>query len=188
MSEEFSESQIQNIQRVKNSLQNRLHDKLGSMDPRIQVLVKYGGIVTGGVSASLFWHDEPNDYDIYFKNEASRDEFQKLLIDPIIQDSIADVNPNYGVETLINGKLVTSHAVTFKNNVQIILMHTSNARETFDFIHTMPWYDCDDRKYYISQSQYDAITTKTLIQNPHPNATKQTQKRMQKFIDRGWRI
>jgi hypothetical protein len=152
------------------------------------VLVKLYGIVTGGVSASLFHRQEPNDFDIFFRHENGRDEFQKLLNDDNILKDVADVNPKYGVEVLVSGKLVTSHAVTFKNGIQIVTMNTSEARQTFDFIHTMPWYDCDEKKYHISPAQYKSIIDKKLVKNPHPKSYGVTEKRMQKFIDRGWTI
>lgn len=188
MSEQFDINQKTHILQIKYAIVNYTSDRLKQLDVRIQMLVKMYGILTGGVTASIFWGQKPNDFDIYFKIDHARDEFQKLMLDEKIQADIADVNPNYGVETLVNGKLVTSHAVTFKNGIQIVLMHTSEARETFDYIHTMPWYDFDTKKYHISRHQYDVINQKKLVKNPHPKSFGITEKRMQKFIDRGWTI
>jgi hypothetical protein len=185
---DFDFEESKRIVNVKYQLQDLLFAKMGHLDSRVQVLVKMYGIVTGGASASLFHGKEPNDYDIFFKNEHARDEFQKLLKEDSIIKDVADVDPKYGVEVLVNGKLVTSHAVTFKNGIQIVTMDTSNARETFDYVHTMPWYDCDERKYYISHAQYKSIIDKKLVKNLHPKSYGVTEKRMKKFIDRGWTI
>ena len=185
--QEFNTDEQARIVHIKNRIQDTLHDKLQRMDARLQVLIKFYGVVSGGVSASFFHSEQPNDIDIYFKHEQARDEFMNLLKDDKFHTDIADVNPKYGLDTLVNGKLITSNATTFKNGVQIIIMDTVSVREHFDYIHTMPWYDCDSKLYHISPGQYNSIKNKQLVVNPNANLKTPTNSRRLKFLSRGWK-
>ena len=184
---EFNNKERDNIIHVKHRIQNMLHDKMIGMNARLQLIIKFYGILTGGASASLFHGTEPKDLDIFLKHDAARDEFTHMLKDETIHSQIADIDPKYGLETLVNGKMVTSNATTFKNGIQIIMIDTVNARERFDFVHTMPWYDCDSKLYHISREQYDSIINKKLVVNPNANPNTPTKKRISKFLDRGWK-
>ena len=142
-------------------------------------------IVTGGASASLFHGSTPKDWDFYLTNQTSIDEINNLIKEKKVLEAIEDINPKYGVDTIVEGKLVTPRAITFKNGIQIITMSRADARFTFDFVHCMPYYDIETRIYHISRRQFISIKTKTLMHNsksPQPAVY-----RRQKFINRGWR-
>jgi hypothetical protein len=142
------------------------------------------GIITGGASASLFHGDTPKDWDIYLTNQTDIDEINKVIKETEVLEVIADINPKYGVDTIVEGKLVTPRAITFKNGIQVITMARADARETFDFVHCMPYYDIMQTKYHISRRQYDSIKTKQLMHNP--KSSQPAVYRRQKFINRGW--
>ncbi len=142
-------------------------------------------IVTGGASASLFHGDAPKDWDFYLTNQADIDEINKVIKEKEVLEVIEDINPKYGVDTIVEGKLVTPRAITFKNGVQIITMSRADARDTFDFIHCMPYYDIQNRTYHISRRQFISIKTRTLMHNP--KSPQPAVYRRQKFINRGWR-
>jgi hypothetical protein len=89
------------------------------------------------------------------------------------------------VDTEIEGKLITAHATTFDNDIQVITMATSEFRDTFDFIHCMPWYDIKTGKLHISPAQYEAIKNKKLVLNPKAKK-KPTARRVEKYVERGW--
>lgn len=183
----ITDSQVELINSVKKDIQAELHTRMTQLPPGIQVLIRLYGIVTGGISASLFHVEPVNDVDVYFTLDDAKEQFLEMIQEPEVQSHIADVNPKYMVDTSVPGKLVTAHAVTFKNGIQVVTMHLSNARDTFDFVHTMPFYHIDSGKYYISPQQLDAIMHKKLVINPSPKAFPITEKRKQKFIERGWK-
>ena len=180
-------NQIVLINSVKKNIRSELYSRMTQLPAGIQVLVRMYGIVTGGISASLFHAEPVNDVDVYFTLNDAKEQFLQMIHEPEVQSHIADVNPKYMVDTSVHGKLVTAHAVTFKNGIQVVTMHLSNARDTFDFVHTMPYYHIDSGKYYISPQQLDAISTKTLIPNPSPKAFPVSDKRKLKFEMRGWK-
>lgn len=149
-------------------------------------------IITGGCIASLY-HDEPvNDIDLYAKTVKSINEIQSYIIADC-QDLIAtydkyDLDPNGNkVVTVKDAKLVTANAVTLTNDIQFIhLGEADDCRNKFDFIHCMPWYDIRTQKLYISESQFNAIKNKELLRNP--KGEELTDKRIQKYIKRGWTL
>lgn len=146
------------------------------------------GIITGGISASVQQGKTPNDIDIYLKSKSAIDAFNSAIENEVlvIMDCVKNVNPEYGLETKMKGKLVTARATTFECGIQVITMSDMNVREKFDFIHCMPWYDIEADKYYISKSQYDSIVRKVIVPNPTPGATAITRHRLTKYIERGW--
>ena len=109
------------------------------------------------------------------------------MADKGVIDYIEDVNPKYMTETLINGKLITAQAVTFKNKIQVITMHPADARKTFDYVHCMVQYYPHANNLYISKHQFDVIKNKRLEMNPHGVTNNgQHEYRRMKYIKRGW--
>ena len=100
------------------------------------------------------------------------------------KDLIEDVNEKYDIQGH-DGKMITTNAVTFKNRVQIILKANADHRKTFDFIHTMPYYDFADKKYFISEQQYMAIKDKKMVKNPN-HTLSLSKKRIEKLTAKGW--
>lgn len=185
--EKFSQSEIVDILHVKDELRQILNHKFVTLPVNVRWLVQNYGVVSGGASASLFHKEEPKDLDVYINNQHALDEFNKMLNLPEVLEHVCDVNEKYGGHELVAGKLVTSHAVTFKNGIQIITMHGADARNTFDYIHCMPYYGIETDQYFISHAQYKSIKEKVLVPNPHPKAFKPVDSRRMKFIQRGWK-
>jgi hypothetical protein len=181
----FTDIELSFILKTKRVIQIYINEmKFSGMSQEIQDLIMNHGIITGGISASVFHDEAPKDIDIFLTNQDHIDKFKRALS---IQDldAIEDVNPKYMMDVLVNGKLVTTRATTFKNGYQVITMHTVDARKTFDFIHAMPYFDIAKDKYCISKEQYECIMKKKLKANPA--GTKDVSvERLQKFIDRGW--
>jgi hypothetical protein len=84
----------------------------------------------------------------------------------------------------MDGKLVTPRATTFKNKLQVITMACADARETFDYVHCMPYYVIETDTYNISRRQYESIMAKRLVHNP--KSVQPADYRRQKFLNRGW--
>jgi hypothetical protein len=99
---------------------------------------------------------------------------------------VKDINPNYN-GVIVNGKLITSNAITLYNDLQLItMMNATQIESTFDYLHCRPYYDISENKYYISQKQLNVISNKKLIvNNQHSTPAKH---REEKFLKRGWTI
>ena len=50
----------------------------------------------------------------------------------------------------------------------------------------MPWFDIQSQKLYISEAQYAAIESKTLVPNIAGESIKD--RRVQKYITKGWHM
>ena len=182
----FNTTETHEISMVKSVIKSTLANAMEKMPHDIKLLMN-DAVVTGGISASFFHMEKQNDIDVYLKSKTAIDKLMMLIGLPEIAQTVADVNPKYGIETLVDGKLVTAHAVTFKSGIQIITMNTvEDARKLFDFIHCMPFYDFSDGKYYISRAQYDSIKAKHLVLNP--TGVSPAPNRMTKYIERGWTL
>jgi hypothetical protein len=180
----FQSSEEVDIAIVKERIRSKLKTKLDALPLNLRQVVEKG-ILSGGVSASLFHNEMPNDWDVYLKTKEDVAEFNKLINGGLI-DYVEDVNPKYMVtDTMVDGKVITARATTLKQSVQVITMETIEHRKRFDFLHCMPWYDIENDKFYISENQYRAIKQKRLVINPE--AKEVATYRIQKFENRGWR-
>lgn len=178
----FTPAEMSEINNVKSNIED-FFIHLKAPIELINIIRK--GILTGGASASLFHGTRPNDWDVYLTDQNDIDALNKLAKEvDVVTESIEDINPKYGVDTIVEGKLVTPRAVTFKNGLQVITMSRADARDTFDFVHCMPYYDIASRTYHISRRQYDSIKAKKLIHNP--KSPQPATYRRQKFLNRGW--
>lgn len=186
-SEVFSDIERGEIEAVKIAIKTRLRTLMSELPSPYTQMFK-NGILTGGAIASLFHGEEPNDWDIYLETQLLSHQFLDRVMKGLdgIEDVIADINPNYNVTTLLNGKVVTERAVTFRNLLQVIVMTDRTSRDTFDFVHCMPYFEFGSGNFYISRAQYDAIKQRKLVQNP--KFTDQPDvRRLQKLIGQGWK-
>ncbi len=184
----FEPRAIQTIQdmklRISRIIHNLMQDPL--MPDELVELIKNKGVVTGGISASVYYSEQPNDIDVYLKDDEAIKQFAAIMLKRnVTKNIVKDVNPNYHGQTLVSGKVVTSRATTLFNDIQIITMGTSDMIATFDFIHCKPYLDLESNKYYISPTQYKSITTKTLMRN---GEVPTTYGRIDKFKGRGWKL
>jgi hypothetical protein len=178
------------IQRVKRTINEELMLKrVPALGHEMHRWIFESTILTGGAISSLILNEEVNDWDLYIKDPKSIAKFSQHIMDENNQLDVKEINPKYMADTEVEGKLITAHATTFKNNVQVITMGAADMRKTFDYIHCMPWYDIVENKLYISEYQYNVIIEKRLVRNPDcvNQSTKNRIHRAQKFIDRGWK-
>lgn len=154
------------------------------------------GVITGGCISSLFHNEPVNDIDVYAKTAKA----MKVIKDHIINDSKNIKHDNaYKIDDHIQpdnaykiddhlqpgNPLVTDNAVTLTNDVQFIYLGTAElCRQKFDFVHCMPWYDIQTQKLYISEEQYLAIASKTLVPNIGGEFIKE--RRVEKYAIKGW--
>jgi hypothetical protein len=144
-------------------------------------------VITGGCISSLFHNEPVNDIDVYAKTSQSMMMIKKYII-----DSGKDIKSGSKYELDVNDLRVeqpwiTENAVTLTNDVQFIYLGTAeDCRVKFDFVHCMPWFDIQSQKLHISESQYAAIESKTLIQNV--NGHRANEKRIEKYNKKGWKL
>lgn len=183
---ELKEIQKDHIQDVKKALFANMSVLLNQFPEVLRDFLRTNGIITGGAIPSLMHNETPTDYDLYLEKTEDILSF-KQYVSNMDKNLIQDANEKY-VEVLVEGKLVTANATTFINNIQVITMHTADARSTFDFVHCMPWYKIATNTLYISKKQYNAVLNKHLIKNEHKNAFALSHKRIEKYNSRGWRF
>ena len=183
----FSNEDVMKINTIKRIIRDRLEQFDQELPQAITQYLK-DGIITGGMFASLWHHEEPKDWDFYFSDSNMMSNFQSLVYNTspnsMMMDHVKDSGP-YFKQTQIDGKLVTANAVTFKCGLQMITMATANHRKYFDFIHCMPFYDYNKDELRISPQQLDSIKRKEIIKNPNFKGTPKPF-RVEKYLDRGW--
>lgn len=177
---------LDNIYRIKQIINEELMLKrVPALGHELHTWIFTNAILTGGAISSLLHNEEVNDWDLYVKSPQAIAGFSSHIMEEYNQSEVKEINPKYMIETEVEGKLITSHATTFKNNVQVITMGAADMRKTFDFVHCMPWYDIAANKLYISEYQYNIIMDKKIVRNPECKMPHNAY-RMQKYIERGW--
>ena len=155
-------------------------------DKQLESFFFNDGIITGGCIASLFHNEPVNDIDVYAKSIKAMATIKDHII---LSGNNIKTTKGYPPDTLdIPARpLVTDNAVTLTNDVQFVYLGTADqCRAKFDFVHCMPWFDIQSQKLYISEAQYAAIESKTLVPNIAGESIKD--RRVQKYITKGWHM
>jgi len=184
----FNDVERAEIESVKDIVQKKLRELLSDLPTDNYPFFKEC-ILTGGCFASLFLDEEVHDWDVYLRDSVTISRFESFVMsDTPTLNEVADVTSGYMTITNVDGKLVTANAITFKNGLQVIVKTNKKHRETFDFVHCMPYFDMAKQQLFISRQQYDAIKSKTLIKNPKHQQpmSSMSQLRFDKFMERGW--
>ena len=183
----FSDVERKEIESVKGIVQQKLRELLSDLPVDTYPYFKEC-ILTGGCFASLLRGEEVHDWDVYLKDIDTTERFESFVMsDTPSLNQVAEVTPGYMTEVKVQGKLVTPNAVTFKNGLQVITLTDKSHRETFDFVHCMPYFDMATQQLFISRQQYDAIKKKELIKNPQ-HRDSLSDARVGKLVDRGWKF
>jgi hypothetical protein len=155
-------------------------------DKQLESFFFNDGVITGGCIASLF-HNEPiNDIDVYAKTHKAMMAIKDHII---LNGNNIKTTKGYPPDSLNipEQPLITDNAVTLTNDVQFIYLGTADeCRVKFDFVHCMPWFDIKTQKLYISETQFAAIESKTLVSNIAGEAIKE--RRIEKYQKKGWKL
>lgn len=141
--------------------------------------------LSGGVTVSVMHGEKPKDFDFYFDDMSAMYKMTDYLKQ--FKEQIEDVDPKYHQVYGQDGKMITTKAITMKNNWSFITMISGTPkqiRNTFDYVHCKPYYSIKDRMFYISEEQYHACKEKKLIVN---NQRMVKAWRTDKFIKRGFK-
>ena len=181
----FTDAERSEIACVKDIAQRKLRELLADLPVDTYPFFKES-ILTGGCFASLFLEEVVHDWDVYLRDSVAVSGFESFVMsDTLTLNEVAGVTSGYMTTTKVDGKLVTANAITFKNGLQVITRTGKEQRETFDFVHTMPYFDMAKQQLFISRQQYDSIKNKQLIVNPK-HLVLVNQWRADKFMTRGW--
>lgn len=145
-------------------------------------------ILSGGAIASLLQNDVPNDWDFYFTDELMMASMKSHLEAKARWEHIKDVDEKYQNVTDPHGKMITTNAITMKDDSSFITMFagpTDFIKSTFDYVHCTPHYDMATDLLHISIKQYRACVDKVLWVN---NEKSITTKRCDKFLKRGYKL
>jgi hypothetical protein len=145
--------------------------------------LKAGTFISGGAIVSLLLDEPVNDFDVYFTDNNSMKYFNSL-VNNSVTNLVKEINAEYhGAK--INGLMITSNAITLKNNFQLITKTCGEPKDvtsTFDYEHCRAYYIPAEDKLFISPLTYNCIMNRKLV----IHNKEALHNREQKFIDRGW--
>lgn len=164
----FSKEDLDAIQRMKEAVR-----RIGApgMNP----------IIAGGFFASVYWHEEPRDIDLFYL-EGDDENRIGFKIPPEENVTLTDEAGKYLKNPMITK--VISLSVTKR---QFIFTKYKTRRELidhFDMLHCCVSYDVKEDKLYISPAALEAIKHKAIKSN---GKNKIAQWRLDKMLSRGWR-
>ena len=181
----ISEEDRSQVIRMKSTIESALRSS-GFYTMCDQAVIDHKNFfVSGGCFTSMLNDEKPKDFDLYSINPAHGILF-KLWIEENAMYRVEDINPAYG-GTLVEGKLITSNAITLKNGVQFITRDmgpANNIRNTFDFEHCMPYYHLGEGMIYMSELQHHLCKNKLLLKRKVDSGEDRTPK----FLARGFKI
>jgi hypothetical protein len=170
-----------------NALKERVKERMYVLGITGDMQKWPGLVVAGGCFTSIWYNEEPRDYDIFMLDTPSAPLFDatlnSLTTKPIKNDDYTYKNPNI--------KCVYTQKSSLGGTRQYIFSKFKTVKELlndFDLKHTRVAYDGD--KLYISPSAVRAIDNKWLI--PHkekkPPYSARQQARFKKFLARGYKL
>lgn len=180
----FTDEEIQHIVSVKQEIISKLISVMSQ--PWTQSHPYFRKVyLSGGAIASLIQGEEPKDWDFYFEDFATMEEFARYIT-TYHMSSVKDVDPKYTDCIGKDGKMVTSKAITMKDGssfITMIAMEPEDMKKTFDYKHCTAHFSMRDNKLYISPEVYHAAKNKKLIVN---NQIAIKPWREDKFLSRGY--
>ena len=182
----FSSQEYENIIYVKRQIQAHVAKMKKEPWAHEYVLPWNSMILSGGAIASLLQNVVPNDWDFYFTEELMMTAMKSHL--EAKWEHVKDVDEKYQNVTDPHGKMITTNAITMKDDSSFITMFagpTDFIKSTFDYVHCTPHYDMAGDTLYISPKQYRACVDKVLWVN---NQKSITTKRCDKFLKRGYKL
>lgn len=168
---------------LKDLVKIHLMQKLLQLPQDLRSFTIQNCMLTGGCFASLSQNEKVNDFDLYLKDLSKMIELTKLLEQ--YKTEVTSQESEYS-EAFVDGKIITSRAITLGNKLQyIIMMDYQTAKQNMDYVHCTVSYDIHQNVLWYSELQDYSIKNKKLIVN---NPLSISDKRSKKFQDRGWTI
>ena len=144
-------------------------------------------ILSGGSISSIYHGENVKDYDFWCRDSKDIHPLATILRDEAKDIIMDDTGPEYGDIFEATGFHESPNAITLKNRMQLItLSDYEKARQSFDFIHCMPYYDLHSDRLYISMEQWRLIKSKRLVRQHL--TIEPSSHRVAKYKERGWKI
>ena len=146
-----------------------------------------GVVVAGGCFASMINNEEIKDIDVFIL-----DNYQnRSAVHEMINLANLSRNPNakIGNNEYMDDKKIEATITYYSSKIQFIVTQYKTRRElinNFDFKHCCVSYDYTSDKLFLSRETFDAIKSKTLIQNDKKYGFPKKW-RYEKFWKRGWK-
>lgn len=200
------------IKTMNKELNKKFEDFVKSInDEKVRNLVKQNTIITGGCIVSMALREEPNDYDLYFKDKETTlavcNYYRDIILGKkgnIPKITVEDHNDRILFKIQSKGILkfkedkkkkyqpvfVTSNAITLSDQIQLVIRFFGDPvtiHNNYDFEHCKAYWTSWDRKVIMSDQSTKCILFKTLKYNGslYPLASLF---RIRKFVKRGWSI
>ena len=143
---------------------------------QLQEKIKKNAFIAGGAISSIFMNEEPNDYDVFFRNSDIIPEIEKEL------------KNTKELSALV--VFVSDNAITLSNKYQIIKKifgEPETLVKEFDFAHNSCYYNPVNSYLGMHEDAFESMASKNLIyqSSKFPFATLV---RLKKFLRRGWNI
>jgi hypothetical protein len=187
--ESYSDTMFQiECVKLKEKVKVGIAKKLLELPDHISQIFVNNCILSGGAIASIYHNEEPRDYDLWVKEDPTTIALIQNTLENDLMFQVTLLNRNDRGEnyaSLMVGNTYTSpNAVTLKNGIQFITLDVyQKARESFDYLHCLPYYDIKLNQFFISKNQWTSIVTKKLVSlNETESLLRKT-----KLVQRGWR-
>jgi hypothetical protein len=160
--------------------------------------------IAGGALVNLLRNEDPNDYDVYFKDVHDLETIVSLYTDRVTLSSCTVQKRSNGLSVRIDPdgiwtsdtqdvyglKCVSANALTLNDHIQIITKFAGEpifVMNEFDFLHCKVTYNYATDQVIAGCDTYKAILTNELkyTGSSYPVASML---RMKKFVQRGWNI
>lgn len=177
--------------KLKQIIEKRLEIIFLGMPSNLVYIFQNDCILSGSSISSLYHGEEPKDYDFWCRISSDIKDNKTRLIEDY-SNYIQAWSDKYGDDSQPVGDkklMVTANAITFTNTAQFITLGDyKTCRQSFDFVHCMPYYDWASKKFFISPQQMEAIENKQLITNGDKPLRLVKEYRIEKFKQRGWKV
>jgi hypothetical protein len=172
---------------VRFKVSEMFDNVVDSMPDELATLIKEKTFIAGGVFKSLVLDEPVNDWDFWFRDEASRSKFVHLL-DVKAQTKSTSITNR---DNLKFGKMMktSENAITFhfpKDKIQFVLTEVGTPNtliDKFDFCHTQAFYDSITGELHCPTH---FMIGKQLNYNRKYKLPLQALKRAFKFTKQGW--
>lgn len=160
-------------------------------DPKLKKLVEERTFLTGGCFKAIYHGQEVNDFDFYFYRKEDAQKFEKLVNDGLKKPrtkAFTNIKKFYLEDIKHKSQFAITFMLNEKFKVQFITKYSGTPEavtSNFDFQHCKNYYIPMLDVFNINKT---VLANKELIFNEKASHPINAIKRMQKFIQQGWRI
>jgi hypothetical protein len=182
---QFTENDSLRILEVKERIQEHIDKMIAQPWFAPEIAINWNKVyLAGGAIASLLQYEKPKDWDFYCEDKPTMEDIRSMLLAK--KDYVKNVDEKYSEVYGIDGKMITTQAITMEDGSSFITM-TSGKPEivkiSFDYVHCLSHYYLTTKTLYISPATYQAAVNKRLV--PH-NSGSIKEWRTKRFLDRGY--